>query len=400
MPKLDRLALDGGKPVRRKLLPYARQTIEDEDISAVVEVLRSDWLTTGPLVEEFERAFASEVGAQHAIAVNSGTAALHAAIYALAIGPGDEVIVPALTFAATANCVVFQGAVPIFADVDPETLLVDPETVAGLVSSRTRAVMTVDYAGQACDYRSLAESLSEPGVPVVADACHGLGGLYRGRPVGSLARLNTFSFHPAKHITTAEGGMVTTDDGDLADRMRMFRNHGISTDHRERAQQRESMYEMVDLGFNYRLTDLQCALGLSQLGRLAKAINRRREIAARYDAAFGDIPGIRPLDVRSEVEHSYHLYVVRLVGTKLTSCRDEIFAALRAEGIGVVVHYPPVHLHPFYRQRFNIEPGLCPHAELAAREILTLPIFPGMRNNDVEDVIEAVTKVVRHFESV
>jgi perosamine synthetase len=400
MPKLDRLALDGGKPVRRKLLPYARQTIEDEDISAVVEVLRSDWLTTGPLVEEFERAFASEVGAQHAIAVNSGTAALHAAIYALAIGPGDEVIVPALTFAATANCVVFQGAVPIFADVDPETLLVDPETVAGLVSSRTRAVMTVDYAGQACDYRSLAESLSEPGVPVVADACHGLGGLYRGRPVGSLARLNTFSFHPAKHITTAEGGMVTTDDGDLARRMRMFRNHGISTDHRERAQQRESMYEMVDLGFNYRLTDLQCALGLSQLGRLAKAINRRREIAARYDAAFGDIPGIRPLDVRSEVEHSYHLYVVRLVGTKLTSCRDEIFAALRAEGIGVVVHYPPVHLHPFYRQRFNIEPGLCPHAELAAREILTLPIFPGMRNNDVEDVIEAVTKVVRHFESV
>jgi perosamine synthetase len=400
MPKLDRLALDGGEPVRRMLLPYARQTIEDEDISAVVEVLRSDWLTTGPLVEEFERAFASEVGAQHAIAVNSGTAALHAAIYALAIGPGDEVIVPALTFAATANCVVFQGAVPIFADVDPETLLVDPETVAGLVSSRTRAVMTVDYAGQACDYRSLAESLSEPGVPVVADACHGLGGLYRGRPVGSLARLNTFSFHPAKHITTAEGGMVTTDDGDLARRMRMFRNHGISTDHRERAQQRESMYEMVDLGFNYRLTDLQCALGLSQLGRLAKAINRRREIAARYDAAFGDIPGIRPLDVRSEVEHSYHLYVVRLVGTKLTSCRDEIFAALRAEGIGVVVHYPPVHLHPFYRQRFNIEPGLCPHAELAAREILTLPIFPGMRNNDVEDVIEAVTKVVRHFESV
>ena len=389
-----RLAIDGGMPVRETKLPYGRQWVDEADVQAVVEVLRSDWLTTGPKVGEFEQAFADLVEAKEAVAVSNGTAALHAAMYAVGIGPGDKVIVPPMTFASTANCVVFQGGTPVFADVDPNTLLIDPVQVEARITPRTKAIIAVDYTGQPCDYDALRATANRHGLVLVADACHALGGSYKGRPVGSLANLSAFSFHPVKHITTGEGGMITTDDPELARRMRVFRNHGITTDHRQREQQGSWFYEMVDLGFNYRLTDVQCALGLSQLRKLPQWVKRRREIAQRYDAALAEIPTIRPLEVREDICHAYHLYVIRLDLARLRSTRADVFAALRAEGIGVNVHYIPVHLHPFYRERFGTVPGLCPVAEAAYEEIVSLPIFPRMGDRDVEDVIAAVSKVV------
>lgn len=376
------------------LLPYGRQSVDDEDVTAVVEALRSDWLTTGPRVEAFEAAFAARVGAVHAVAVSNGTAALHAAMFALKIGPGDEVIVPTLTFAATANAVVYQGGTPVFADVNRETLLLDPSAVLERITPRTRAVVAVDYAGHPCDYDSLGELADRHGFAIVADAAHSLGGGYRGRPVGSLADLSTFSFHPVKHITTGEGGMVTTDDPRLAGRMRAFRNHGITTDARERTERGDHFYEMVELGYNYRLSDLQCALGMSQLGKLDVFLRRRREIAAGYHSAFEETPGVDSLAVRPEVDHAYHLYVVQLNPENLAVQRDDVFRAFRAEGIGVNVHYVPVHLHPFYRRHFGTERGLCPCAEEAYERIVSLPIFPEMTPTDEEDVIAAARKAL------
>ena len=393
----DRLAIDGGTPIREKRLPYGRQWLDDNDIAAVVEALRSDWLTTGPKVEEFERTFADFVGAREAVAVSNGTAALHAAMYAAGIGPGDEVIVPPMTFAASANCIVYQGGTPVFADVDPHTLLIDPAQVEAKITPRTKAIIAMDYTGQPCDYDALRSITDQHGLALVADACHAVGGSYKGCPVGSLANLNAFSFHPVKHITTGEGGMTTTDDPELARRMRIFRNHGITTDHRQREQQGSWFYEMVDLGYNYRLTDLQCALGMSQLRKLPDWVTSRQEIAHRYDAAFAEIPAVEPLCVRDGISHAYHLYMIRLAVTQLRATRSEVFAALRAEGIGVNVHYIPVHLHPFYRERFGTGPGLCPVAEAAYERIISLPIFPRMSDDDVDDVIAAVQKVVEVY---
>jgi perosamine synthetase len=244
---------------QRPVMPYGRQVIDETDIEAVVQVLRSDWLTTGPRVEEFEQAVARCVDAPYAVAVSNGTAALHAAMYAIGVGPGDEVIVPAMTFAATANSVVYQGGTPVFADVEPQTLLLDPLQVAAKITPRTKAVVAVDYAGQPCDYTALRDIVEKHGVLLIADACHALGASCEGKPVGSLADLTVFSFHPVKHITTGEGGMVVTAHAELAARMRLFRNHGISSDHRQRHQLGTWYYEMTDLGYNYRLTDLQCA---------------------------------------------------------------------------------------------------------------------------------------------
>ena len=391
--RAKKLAIDGGAPVRQKMLPYGRQWLDEQDIAAVVEVLHSDWLTTGPKVDEFEQAFAEFVGAREAVAVSSGTAALHTSMYALDIGPGDEVIVPAMTFAASANCVVFQGGTPVFADVDEETLLLDPAQVEGKITPRTRAIIAVDYAGQPCDYDALQAIADRHGLALVDDACHAVGGSYQGRPVGTLAELNTFSFHPVKHLTTGEGGMVTTNDLELARRMRVFRNHGITADHRQRDQQGSWFYEMVDLGYNYRLSDVQCALGLSQLHKLPGWVSRRQGIAQRYDATFAEVSAVRPLAVRPDVSHAYHLYVVRIDTEALGIDRDAVFRALRAENIGVNVHYIPVHLHPYYRDRLGTEPGMCPVAEAAYERIISLPIFPRMSDHDVDDVIEAVSKV-------
>ena len=374
------------------MIPYGRQTIEEDDIRAVIEVLRSEWLTTGPKIAEFEEVFTDFVGAKHAVAVNSGTAALHAAMFALGIGPGDEVIVPPMTFAATANCVVYQGGRPVFADVNPDTLLLEPQEVEARITPRTKAVITVDYAGQPCDYDALKEITNRHSLSLVADACHSLGARYKDRQIGSLALLNAFSFHPVKHITTGEGGMITTDDLILAERMRLFRNHGITTDHRQRDAQASWFYEMVDLGYNYRITDFQCALGISQLIKLPKWIERRGEIARRYDEAFRNIPRVKPLSLRKEASHAYHLYVVRLEldGTGLN--RSAVFGKLREAGIGVNVHYIPVHLHPFYRNRFDTHPGLCPIAEAAYEQIISLPIYPALSDEDQNYVITRVKK--------
>lgn len=394
---MTQLAIDGGRPQRSKLLPYGRQWIDDADVAAVSEALRSDWLTTGPRVSEFEEAFRSLAAAREAVAVSSGTAALHAAIHALRISAGDEVVVPPMTFAASANCVVYEGGTPVFADVSPHTLLIDPAHIEARLTKRTRAIVAVDYAGQPCDYDAL-RALAEPrGIAIVADACHALGAKDRGRPVGSLAALSTFSLHPVKHVTAGEGGVVTTDDVDLAMRMRRFRNHGISSDHRQRERAGSWLYEMVELGFNYRLTDLQCALAKSQLRHLEAWVARRQVIARRYDAAFAELPSLRPVSLRPEATHAYHLYVVRLEPGALRVDRAQVFAALRAEGIGVNVHYIPVHLHPFYKQRFGLGPGLCPVAEDAYQRMLSLPIFPAMSDQDVQDVVAAVHKVARAY---
>jgi perosamine synthetase len=391
----ERLALHGGAPVRSSLLPYGRQQIEEDDIAAVVEVLQSDWLTVGPTVEAFEHAFARFVGAAYAVAVSSGTAALHAAMHALEIGPGDEVIVPPLTFAASANCVIYQGGTPVFADVEPDTLLLDPRQVEEKLTARTKAIVAVDYAGQPCDYDALTTIARRHGVALVADACHSVGGEYRGRTVGVLGDLTAFSFHPVKHLTTGEGGMVTTNAPELARRMRMFRNHGIATDHRQRAERGSFYYEMVTLGYNYRITDSQCALGLGQLQKLPAFIRRRQEIAARYDEAFSSLEGISPTQVRADRISAYHLYPVQFHTEAVGLSREIVYAALRAENIGVNVHYLPVYLHPYYRQRFETGPGLCPVAEAAYARLITLPLFPRMTDEDVTDVVMAVKKIIQ-----
>lgn len=375
-------------------IPYGRQSLDEGDIAAVVEVLRSDWLTTGPKVDAFEAAFAEAAGSNHAVALSSGTAALHAMVAALDIGPGDEVIVPPMTFAATANCALFQGATPVFADVDPDTLLIDPGAVEAAITPATRAVIAVDYAGQPCDYDAL-RALTEPrAIHLLADACHSLGATLDGRPAGSLAHMSAFSLHPVKPITAGEGGVVTTDDAALAAAVRRFRNHGISSDHRAREAEGTWFYAMESLGYNYRLSDIHCALGLSQLAKLGDWTERRRAIADRYDEAFAERSHLTPLARRPEAASAWHLYVVRLAeGID----RKGVFEALRARGIGVNVHYIPVHLHPYYRERLGTAPGLCPVAEAAYERLLSLPIFPAMSDGDVERVVEAVIDVMEQF---
>ncbi len=385
------LAINGGTPVRKNLLPYGKPLIDAADIAAVTEVLKTDWLTTGPSVAAFEKAFAEFVGTKEAVAVSSGTAALHAATFALGIGEGDEVIVPTMTFAATANVVLYQGGSPVFVDSDPETLLIDPTGVERAITKHTKAILAVDFAGQAADYDALQTIADSHRLALVADACHALGGTEKGRSVGSLADMSTFSFHAVKPVATGEGGMITTDDRHMAEQMRRFRNHGINSDHRERHDAGSWFYEMNILGFNYRLTDIQCALGMSQLKHVPQWTARRQEIAAQYDTAFAKIDAVRPLKKRSDVSHAYHLYIVQFEG--LHASRSEIFSALRAEGIGVNVHYIPVHLHPYYQEHFGTKKGQFPHAEKAYEHILSLPIFAGMSDEDIADTIKAVEKV-------
>ena len=375
------------------MIPYGRHSIDDDDIAAVVDVLHSDWLTTGTKILEFEQAMARMVHAQDAVAVSNGTAALHCAMHAIGLQAGDEVILPPLTFVATANAVVMCGGVPVFADVDPQTLLLDPHDVEEKVTSRTKAILAVDYAGQPCDYDALRGIADAFGLVLIADACHALGASLHGRPVGSLADLTILSFHPVKALTTGEGGMVVTMQAEYAKRMRMFRNHGITTDHQQRLAKQTWEYQMTDLGMNYRLTDFQCALGLSQLRKLPGWITRRQAIASRYDQAWNTIPGIHPVPVGSGVSHAYHLYVIRVDQEKLGVDRATLFSLLREQGVGVQVHYIPVHLQPFYREQFGTEPGLCPHAEAAYEDILSLPIYPALKNEEVDEVIATLKDV-------
>jgi perosamine synthetase len=391
------LAVNGGEPVRASFLPYGRQSVDEADIQAVVDVLRSDWLTTGPKVGEFEEAFAARVGAAHAVSFTSGTAALHAAAFAAGLKNGDEAITTPMTFAATANCVLYQGATPVFADVSADTLNIDPEQVVGKISSRTRAILPVDYAGHPAELNAILETARRHGLIVIEDACHALGAEYQGKRVGSFADMTVFSFHPVKHITSGEGGMVTTNNPQLAETLRRFRNHGISSDARQRQSAGQWHYEMVMLGFNYRLPDFACALGLQQLQKLDSNLARRREIAAQYTAAFREIPGVISPAVREDVNPAWHLYPIRLDLAKLSADRAQIFRALRAENIGVNVHYIPVHLHPYYRERFSFRDGDFPVAEDAYARLISLPMFHAMTGRDVQDVIAAVAKVVSFY---
>lgn len=384
----------------RTMLPYGKQSIGNDDIEAVIEVLKSDWLTTGPKVVEFETEFANVVGASEAVSVSSGTAALHTAYFGAGISEGDEVIVPAITFVASANAAVYLGAKPVFADCDPETLLIDPADVRRKITPNTRAIVSMDYAGQPCDYRELRAIADEHNLILIADACHSLGGNIRLndendsiQKVGTLADFSCFSLHPIKQITSGEGGMVTTDNVEAASRMRNFRNHGITTNCRERVELAQHQYSMESLGFNYRLTDIQCALGRSQLNKLTRFTRRRNDIARFYRTLLENVPHVEPLDQRDEVKHAYHLFVVRWNEEATGISRNQAFQLLRAREIGVNVHYQPVYQHPFYRQRFGDQTGCCPQAEKAYEQILSLPIFPGMVESDVRKVVAELNNV-------
>ena len=371
-------------------LPYGKQEISDADVKAVVAALCSGWLTTGPRVPEFEKAFASWCGAKEGVAVNSGTAALHAAMRAIELKPGEEVIVPAITFAASANAAVYEGGVPVFADVEPDTVLIDPASVARKITPKTRAIVAVDYAGQPADYDALRALARDRNIALIADACHAPGATYKGRKVGTLGDISCFSFHPVKHLTTCEGGMALTDDAKMAAHMRRFRNHGIDSDHRSREKSGTYAYDMRELGYNYRLPDVQCALGLAQLARLSGWVAARQRIAGLYDRALAGMTQVTPLKTHKDRGHAYHLYVVKLAeGID----RDRVFARLRAEGIGANVHYAPVHLHSFYRQRGYGE-GIAPVAESVSSRLLTLPLFPAMAAGEVDRVVAALGNAI------
>ena len=373
------------------MIPYGRHLLDDDDIRAVVETLRSDWLTTGPAVKRFEDVVARRVGAEHGVAVSSGTAALHLVLAACGVGPGDEVVVPAMTFAATANAALYCGATPVFADVASDSLLLTPETLAPKLGPKTAVVIAVDYAGHPCDYPALEALCREGDVPLFADACHALGGADEsGRAVGSLAGASCFSFHPVKHVAVGEGGMVVTSDADLAHKVRQLRSHGVNLDHAARSAQGTWRYDVADLGWNYRLSDISCALGVSQMNKLDASIHRRREIAATYDAALADMTGVRSLATRDGVGHARHLYVVRIGEGK----RDAVFTRLRGAGIGVNVHYWPVHLHSLYRERLGTGEGDCPVAEAAVQEILSLPMHAGLTDQEVRTVLRELEQAL------
>lgn len=389
----ERLAILGGAPVRATLLPYARQSIAADDVAAVSEALASDWITQGPAVARFERALVERAGVTHAVAFSSGTAALHAACWAAGLGPGDEAITTPLTFAATANAVVYQGARPVFADIDGATLNLDPDAVKRAATGRTRAILPVDFAGLPCEYDRLLPLAREHGWTVIADAAHSFGGAYGDRPVGALADMTTLSFHPAKLITSGEGGAVVTDRKDLAERLRRMRHHGI----RYADSARPWRYEIEVPGNNYRLTDFQSALGLSQLAKLDRFRARRDRLARRYRERLAGSPYLGLPALPEGRRHGWHLFVVLLELGRLSADQDTILRALRAENIGVTLHYALVHGHPFYRERFGYGPGLCPVAESIERRLVTLPLFPSMTAEDQDDVLRALDKVFAHY---
>ncbi len=393
------LAINGGKPVRDKLLPYGHQWIDEEDIKAVIEVLRSDWITQGPKVAEFEKEFAKYVGARYSVAVNSGTAALHAACFAVQIEKGDEVITTPITFAASANCVLYQGGTPIFADIKEDTLNIDPEEIKKKINQKTKAIIPVDFTGLPVDLEGIQKIARKYNLIIIEDASHALGATYKDSKIGSISDMTVFSFHPVKHITTGEGGMITTNNKEYYERLKLFRTHGITKD-KDKLLNYDGpwYYEMQELGYNYRLTDFQCALGTTQLKKIDKNVQRRIEIVRKYNEEFKDLEEIKIPYSDSKISTSaWHLYIIQLNLEKLKVNRREIFEALRAENIGVNVHYIPVHLQPYYQKRFGYLQGDFPKAENYYSRAITLPIFPKMSDKDVNGVIKAVKKVVNYY---
>jgi UDP-4-amino-4,6-dideoxy-N-acetyl-beta-L-altrosamine transaminase len=393
----ERLALEGGRPVRETFLPYARQVIEDDDVEAVVAALRSDWLTTGPRVERLEEVFAERIGVRHAVAYSSGTAALHGTIFAAGLAAGDEVVVPTFTFAASAACVVYQGATPVLADVDRATLNLTATELERRIGSATRAVMVVHYAGVPADMVAIGAVARKAGLLVIEDAAHAAGARTTAGPCGALGDMAVFSLHPAKQLTSGEGGIVTTDDGALAERLRRFRNHCMDTSGRERETSGAYAYTIEELGFNYRLTDIHAALGLAQLAKLDRFVARRVELVRRYDERLGERPELTLPSAPVGTVPSWHLYTVRLDLDLLAATRDDVFAAMRAENIGVNVHYIPVHRLGFYSRLLGHDPTEFPVAEDAFRRILTLPLHPAMSDEDADSVCRALVKVLDRY---
>jgi len=392
-----KLAIDGGKPVCENYIAYGRQSIDQNDKNAVLKVLESDFLTTGPEISRFEQALADYVGAKYAVAYANGTAALHGACFAADVKAQDEVITSPLSFAASANCALYLGARPIFADIDEKTLNIDPNAIEKLISKKTKAIIPVHYTGRAADIDSIQALISNREITIIEDAAHALGTTYHDKKVGSISDMTEFSFHPVKTITTGEGGAITTNSERLYKQLKLFVSHGITRD-AERLQDNRGpwYYEQQALGFNYRMTDMQAALGISQLSRIEEFISRRKALVALYDNAFVDEPGLTLQKSLPKSDAATHLYVLLLNLDELKVSRDQIFNALRAENIGVNVHYIPIYLHPYY-QALGYQKGLCPVAESIYERLITIPLHPSMTDQDALHVIEGVKKVIRYY---
>lgn len=395
---MEKLAVFGGTPVFEKKIGYGHQYIDENDIRAVTKVLRSDFLTCGPEIERTEEKLRRITGAKYAVLVSNGTAALHAACYAAGIGDGDEVITTPITFAASANCALYLGGKPVFADIDPETYNIDPDSVEAHITPRTRAVVAVDFTGQAVQLNRIREICAAHSLTLIEDAAHSLGTRYQGKAIGSLADMTTFSFHPVKTCTAGEGGAITTNDDAFYKRLTLFRAHGITRnpDWMERAPEGGWCYEQVALGLNYRMTDMQAVLLGSQLDKLEQFVRRRREIVERYNAAFSDTPGVIVQKEIPESETARHLYLLQLDTARVSCTRKEAYDALQAEGVGCNVHYIPVYWFPYY-EKLGYRRELCPNAEKLYERLITIPLYYGMTDSDADGVIYAVKKVLSHY---
>lgn len=395
---MEKPAYAGGKPVRETKLYYGHQYLDEKDVQAVVDVLHSDYLTCGPKITELEQRLCDLTGAKYAVVCSNDTAALHIACMAAGVSAGDEVITTPITFLASANCALYCGAKPVFADIDEETYNIDPKEIEKALTPRTKAVVAVDYTGQVVDLDTIMETCHKQNVVVIEDAAHSIGTLYKGRPVGSVADMTTFSFHPVKTVTAGEGGAILTDNEEYYRKLLLYRSHGMTRDPAQMTKESEGgwYYQMIDLGYNYRMTDMQAALLLSQLDKLPMFRKRRKEIVSRYNEAFSQIP---ELTVQQELESSdttRHLYILRIKPEKLSIDRRGFFDAMAAENIMCNVHYIPIYLQPFYQQ-MGYPKGLCPKAEKLYNEMMSLPLYYAMTDQDVEDVITAVQKIVGYY---
>lgn len=387
------------EPVRKVFLPFSRPTLEDDEIAEVVDSLRSGWITTGPKVGRFEDLFRERLGVPHAVAVSSATAGLHILMHALGVGPGDEVVVPALTWPATANAVELLGARTVFADVDRDTLQIDPADVSRRLSARTKAVIPVHFAGAPADLDALRSLLAGTGIPIVEDAAHAAGTFYKGQEIGSDSYAAVFSFHPIKNITTGEGGMIVCRDDELARRLRLLRFHGVSKDAWKRFQGGSGpRYDILEPGYKYNMLDLQAALGLHQMPKLDRFNAQRTRLAARYDELLAGLSGLTPIGrVPYPSTHAWHLYIVRIDPGALSITRDQLLEELADENIGVGLHFLAVHLLEHYRVRHGYKPGDLPEAEAAGEEVFSLPLYPLLSEDDQRDVVEALSRVLaRH----
>ena len=395
---MEQVAIFGGKPVRDTVIGYGKQYIDDADIQAVVDVLKSPWLTCGPQIPALEKKLCEITGAKYAVAVSNGTAALHIAAMAANIGPGDEVIVSPITFAASANCVLYCGGTPVFADIDPETYNIDPKSIRERITEKTKALVVVDFTGQAADYDEILEICKEHNLILIEDAAHAIGTKHNGRGVGSYADMTTFSFHPVKTVTGGEGGAVTTNDENIYRHLLRLRSHGITRNKDEMANESHGPWynEQVELGYNYRMTDMQAALVSSQLDKLSQFVARRKEIVARYDAAFSQIPELITQKEIPASDTARHLYILHLNPEKAKCTRREMYDALQAENISTQVHYLPVYWHSHY-EKLGYQKGLCPNAESLYENELSLPIFYTLTDEDVDSVIAAVKKILNFY---